>query len=681
MKKHLVLICFAVAGSSNTVFSQDIPVVTQQQLENLAMTEQGETEDDTYIQELEQFRKNPVNLNTADANELRQLRILNDLQVASLITYRSQLGKFINLYELQAVPGWNIETIKKLLPYITINEIGLDKSTITRRFTKGEHSLLLRASQVLERSAGYDNRTSPSGYLGSPVHLFFRYRYQYRNLLQYGLTGDKDAGEQFFRGAQRAGFDFYSFHFFVRKAGLIQSLAIGDFTVNMGQGLVQWQSLAFKKSADVMGIKRQSATLRPYSSSGEFYFNRGAGVTLQKGKIESTVFISRRKLSANLVPDQQGGNYIISSFLTSGYHRSASENADRNTLVQTAAGGNIIYRNKRWHAALNTVYYLFSVPVQKRNEPYNLFAISGSDWYNLGADYSWTYKNIHFFGEVAMDKHFSKAFVNGLLISLDPRVDLALLHRHISKSYQAVNGNAFTENTYPSNESGLYAGVCIRPAAGWRLDCYADIYHFPWLKYLVDAPSYGSDYLLQLTYSPGKNAEVIVRYKTENKQGNQPGNITAEDMLISIPRQNWRVQVNQKINSSFIIRSRAEMQRYDRKRSTGEHGFLTFTDIIYKPMLKHLSGGVRLQYFETDGYNSRIYAYENDVPYSFSIPSFYDKGFRYYLNLNLDIGKKLGCWLRLAQTIYPDKLQTGSDAGEIKGNKKTELRFQARYIF
>lgn len=50
-----------------------------------------------------------------------------------------------------------------------------------------------------------------------------------------------------FKGRQKAGFDFYSVHLFARRLGIIQSLAIGDFTVNLGQGLIQWQSLAFKK--------------------------------------------------------------------------------------------------------------------------------------------------------------------------------------------------------------------------------------------------------------------------------------------------------------------------------------------------------------------------------------------------------------------------------------------------
>jgi len=95
-------------------------------------------------------------------------------------------------------------------------------------------------------------------YPGSPQKVFIRYKYQYKNLLQYGVVGEKDAGEQFFKGSQKQGFDFYSVHFFVKNIGVIKSLALGDYTVSLGQGLTQWQSLAFKKSADVLSVKRQS---------------------------------------------------------------------------------------------------------------------------------------------------------------------------------------------------------------------------------------------------------------------------------------------------------------------------------------------------------------------------------------------------------------------------------------
>lgn len=680
--KRLAIILFALHFSLFTGLGQDIPPSTEQQLENLTDIDQAETEDDSYLQQLEQYRRNPINLNEAEANELRELRILTDLQVSNFISYRKLFGKFISIYELQAIPSWDVGTIRKLTPYIIVASPISFKNDFAGRFQQGSHSLLLRVSQIVEESKGFDKATTGTKYLGSPQRIFFRYRYTFKNLLQYGLVGDKDAGEQFFRGAQNKGFDFYSFHLFARNIGRIKALALGDFTVNMGQGLIQWQSLAFKKSVDVMGVKRQSTVLRPYNSAGEFLFNRGAGITIKKGNMEATAFGSIRKLSANFVADTVNFEDYISSFLTSGYHRTESEIADRNRLRQLSFGGNIKYTGDSWHIGFNAVQYNFSDPVQKRDEPYNQFAISGMNWYNISADYSYTFRNLHFYGEAAADKHFNKAFINGLLISVDSRVDLSIVHRSIAKDFQAVNGNAFTENTYPTNEQGLYAGISIRPTAAWRLDAYGDIYKFPWLKYLVDAPSYGRDFLAQLTYTPNKQVEIYSRFRNETKQSNQSGNNTVTNFLIAIPRKNWRNQITYKVNTVITLRSRVELVWYNKnKGDEGETGFLTYFDFLYRPLMKPFSGVLRLQYFETGGYDSRIYAYENDVLYSYSIPGFFDKGYRYYATINYDLNNRVSFWLRLAQTIYRDRNSIGSGLDEIAGNKRTEVKIQARYLF
>ncbi len=124
-----------------------------------------------------------------------------------------------------------------------------------------------------------------------------------------------------------------------------------------------------------------------------------------------------------------------------------------------------------------------------------------------------------------------------------------------------------------------------------------------------------------------------------------------------------------------------ELIWFDKHGRDPENGFLIFTDIIYKPLLKTLSANIRLSYFETDGYNSRIYSFENDVLYAYSIPVFFDKGYRYYLNIEYKINKKLTGWSRFAQTIYIGKNEIGSGLDLIKGNKKSEIKFEMIYDF
>jgi DNA uptake protein ComE-like DNA-binding protein len=684
-----VILCFLFTTYSNTIFSQtENPVNnnTEQQIEDLtSANDDTETEDDVWLQQMEDLKKHPININTADESELILLRQLSQLQIRSLLSYRKLVGNLISVYELQAIPNWDVETIKKVLPFITVENKLNVIDAFRKRFKDGETSLLARLSQTVEQSRGFKDSTSSGNfYPGSPQRLLVRYRYNYKNLLQYGFTAEKDPGEQFFKGAQKNGFDFYSVHLFARNIGKVKALALGDFTVNMGQGLIQWQGLAFRKSAEAMMVKRSSPVLRPYNAAGEFNFFRGAGATIQISKnVEATVFGSYRLRDANVATDTTLFNdpEFATSLQTSGLHRTKSELADKNSIQQMASGANISLRKKRWHAGVNAVLFNNNKEIQRADDAYNNFAVRGKQWYNASVDYSYTYKNFHYFGESAISKNGGYAFVDGILVSLDSKVDMSMVLRNISKKYQAMNANAFTEGTFPTNESGIYTGITIRPVYGIKIDAYADFYQFPFLRYRVDAPSRGRDYLLQINYKPNKVVDGYLRFRSETKDQNISGLELPARPVVGLNRKNLRAHVSYKLNAAWQIRQRAEMVWYDQKGTQKSSGFSVYTDLIYKPMLKPLSVNMRLQYFDTDDYNSRIYAFENDVLYSFSIPLFYDKGYRYYTNINYDLTRKLSLWLRWAQTIYLNRDPIGSGLDEISGNRRSDFRVQLRWMF
>ncbi len=680
MKRQLVIsiiLSAVLQFFGKPVFAQDIPVQLQQQLENLTHANEEETEDDTYWQQLERFSKHSLNLNLADAEDLKELGVLNELQIENFLRYRSLFGKLIDVHELQAVPSWQAATIRRLMPFITVAAVFTANESLAKRFRHGSHSFLLRIAQVLETAKGFNRSDTGTGYQGSPQKIFARYRYTYKNLLQFGWLGDKDAGESFFKKAQRYGFDFNSFHLFARKIGVVEALALGDFTVNMGQGLIHWQSLAFKKSGETMAIKRQSAVLRPYNSAGEFNFHRGLGITVRKKSVEVTGFVSFRKLSANLAADTMQQHMIVSSIQTSGYHRTAAEMTDKNILSQFAAGASTRYKRPGWQFGINAVYYKFSIPIEKRDEPYNLYAIKGSNWYNYSVDYSYTYRNIHLIGDSAGDKNFKTAFINGCLISVDPKVDISFIYRRLTKEYQALNANAFSENASPSNENGLYAGLSIRPVTGWKLDAYADVYQFPWLKYLVDAPSYGKDFFVQLTYTPDKKLEMQTRITRSFRLIDSPENTTVMNYLSAMQRSGWQIQMNYAMSTAFTFRSRLQLLWL--QGNSGENGFSFFMDGIYKPPVKPFSFSARLQYFETTGYNSRLYAYENDVLYSNAIPALFGAGYRYYLIIQGKPLKGVSLGLRYARTVYSSQSVIGTGLDQIVGTSKTEIKIQLLY--
>jgi hypothetical protein len=676
----LILLCRK--GDAQT---GDMPDFRAGQLEDQAEKKDAEPEDDDYEMDLEQYAKHPLNLNATEEESLIRLHLLNALQIRNFISYRKLLGPLLSMHELQAVPGWDLETIRRLLPYIMIGRDESVYSALRERLKGGDAAFLMRAAQVLEKSKGFEKPILPgaSYYLGSPQKIFVRYTYNYKQLLAFGFTGEKDAGEPFFRGAQRYGFDFYSFHFFLQQRGIIKALAMGDFTVNLGQGLIQWQTISFTKSSQALAIKREASCLRPYHAAGEFNFHRGLGVSLQKGKWQSTLFISAQKISTNLDADTAGREDLFSSFQNSGYHRTAAEIADRNNSEQFSSGGNLRYSGKRFLLGFNLIHFHFSRPFQKRDEPYNLYSLKGKRLTDLSLDYNYTTGNLHLFGEFAVDQWLHPAWVQGALISLAENLDMSFLYRNISTAYQSLYSDAFTENSVPNNEKGLYAGVAFRPFPGLQTDMYVDVFTFPWLKYRVDGPSGGRDIFFQLAWQPNKSWRLVSLYKNEMKSGNGSAPSVGSHELVVPVKQRWRIESDCTMSRLLGFHCRMEFLWIDANGTATRHGYMGTAGFNFKK--SGYSGSIGAAVFETDDYDTRLYAYEPDLRYNFSLPVYYGKGSHYYINLHRDFSRliphadkhfHLSGWIKWDQTFYPGYTSIGSGLDQIPGNRKSELKLQ-----
>lgn len=669
-----LFLCILLTATVTGV-AQDLPAGTTQLLENVSEQSEQEIDDEEILQLLLVYKYHPLNINTASESELSNIYFLTPLQIQSLILYRKIFGQLLHRYELQSVPHWDVPTIEKLLPFITVSVSGNTAQKVRTRFTAGEQFLLFRSTMTVEKLKGYE--AGENQFKGSRQHQLLRYRFNHQNLLQYGITADKDAGEPLRFSHKTKGFDFYSAHLFARDLGSIKALVIGDFTVNMGQGLVHWQSLAFSKGSEVISIKKQSPVLRPYSSSGEINFHRGMGVTLQKNSFHTTLFASYRKKDAVVVEDTTGMK-TVTNFLTSGLHRNEAELLRKNNVEQWAGGGSFSFKKNNIQIGTNVVGYLFSLPIEKTAKPYNIFAMQGGSWLNSGLDYSYTTRNVHFFGEAAIDKNFNKALLNGALMSVSNKTEVALLQRSVSSRYQSVAGKAFTENYLPTNESGFYMGIRFRPVTSLEVSAYADHFKFSWLKYRVDAPSNGVDYWAQIRYQPNKQTEVYVRYRTERKSVNEHFIAANTEFPTAKTKQNIRLHFSWQASPGFALRSRMEVLWYDKYGSDMEEGFLFFTEAFFKHSPK-VTANVRIIYFETGGYNSRIYAYENDVLYGGNIPFFSGEGIRYYFNMQFRVAKHYTFSFKASQTVYSGIDTIGNGEEKINGNKKTILRFQLVY--
>lgn len=656
-------------------------------IENLAERADQELDYSDLLDDLYYLLENPMPLNEAGFDELAQLFFLSDFQIHKLIEYRNMYGDFLSIYEMQVIEGFNRDVIMLIEPFVTL-EAAPEKYRITPGsiLKYGRHDLYLRYQRNLEQQAGFAEITDSvktaepnSYYLGGPDRLYLRYGFRYFDKFRLGLTADKDPGEEFFKGSQPNGFDFYSAFAWAEDLGFINKLVIGDYHAEFGQGLTLWTGLAFGKSPDAISLIRNRTGLRPNTSVNENLYLRGIASTLDIGNFEITGFYSAKKIDANIGEYDSLGQDIlfITSLQQTGYHRTNAEMEDRHAIKETIFGAHAGFRKSRLKIGATAYRTLLNKPLQINGSLYQKFYFRGDENLNLGLDFNFLLGRFNFFGELSAGENGGKAYLAGCQATLSPLVRFAVLYRNYGLKYQNLYSMAFGEGSRNQGEKGLYTGISLNLHEHWSLNGYADFFKFPWIRYRVDSPSDGEEYMLQLNYTPSRDMELYFRIKTESKYLNKTSE-TVMPEIEALNRDYYRINLAYNVLPQLILKNRIEISKYKHGSDPTRYGFLIYQDVLFRPEEKPYDFSLRYAIFDTDTFDSRIYAYENDVLYAFSIPAYYYTGSRFYALLKYELSGYLDLWLRFARTFYSNRDSIGNGLSEIDGNTRTEVKIQLR---
>lgn len=643
----------------------------------------------TLFEELYSCYEDPLNLNTASYNQLKKLHILSDFQIQCLLDYIKENGAIVSIYELKYVYGFSWKEIQFLIPFVSVDPVKqVETVRLKNAYKYGQHEITLRTQRILEKQDGYlpvsdsilEVNPNTGRYLGDPYKLYARYKYNLQDRFYTGLTIEKDAGEEFFTGSNRYNFDFCSAYFQLKDLSIFKKIHIGDYLLRFGQGLTLWNGLAFGKSSYVTSIKKREERIKRFTSTDENILFRGAATTVSLGDFDITLFYSRKKRDANIIDTIRSGFYEFSSFQNTGYHRTPAENYDEKAIRESAYGANINLKKDYWSLGATFAHYKFAGELLKSERVYNQFDFSGSEITNVGIDYQANINKMNFFGETTFGNN-AWGMIHGTMIYINSLVSFSAFYRMYQKDFCTHYGNALSENSSNTNEQGFYIGTEIHPFSYWKISAYADIYKFPWLKYNVSAPSTGADYFVQLDYTPKNNFKAYLRIKNEKGYENN----TAEDTLMSKPEEinNFKIRLHfsYSLNNNFQLRNRVELNRIDKINDTPDKGYLLYQDMVYKFQKIPATIYFRYALFDTDSYYSRIYTYENDLLYSYSIPPLYYRGVRTYIMMKYSVSKGIDLWLKYGRTTYSNRDSIGSGLNEINGNTKSEIKFQLRMRF
>ena len=638
----------------------------------------------TIFENLNYYYENPLNINQATENDLRELYLLNEIQITDFILHRNTHGSYLSIYELQTLHSWDLSIIKNVAPFlkceIATSDYNLDFKDALRN---GTSTLFLKAKRVLEDRKGFlpgADGTRP--YLGGPNHIYVRYRYEFGQLLKAGITMEKDPGEPFLKENNKYGFDFYSFFLFAKDINkTFNTVSLGDYAVSMGQGLILHNDFGAGKSSFVMNVKKAGRMLRPYSSVNEVNFFRGAGTVINVAKsLQVAAFVSYKPTDASVDRDTIDNNDFDSfgSIRFDGFHRTETEVNNKNSLYQTNVGIKFEYKIRDFKIAANSLYTGFDANFVREEALYRKYLFRGKTLINSSIDYSWRFKNLTFFGEGAISDNGGKAQIHGLLMGLDKRMDISAVFRNYEPDYQVFNANAFGESSQPVNEKGFYIGMELRPFKNITISSYADIWTHPWLGYRRDGPADGKEFLIKLAYTQKRKMDFYIQYRFEKKQINN-----STENIIDYPEyqilQRLRLNLSYKITKEWDIRNRAEFSLFE--KSSQSRGNLFYLDLIYKPISKPLSFTARYAIFDINSFDARIYAYENDLLYEFFIPFYQNRGSRFYINTRYKIGRNYTWEFRIGKTYFDNKNTIGSGNDIINGNIRTEIKTQLKIRF
>lgn len=657
-------------------------------METLVERTEGELDYSDFLDDLSRLKRHPINLNASSDNDLRKLTFLNELQIANLRAYLQQYGNIASIYELNMIEGFNQELIEIMLPFITLSaQSERDKMTFKRFVKYGKADLMVRYQQVLEKQKGYlpvsdsELLVKPnSRYLGNQGRLYTRFKYSYSDRLQFGFTAEKDPGETFLPSNDTLpkGVDFFTAHVFYQGPGILKQLVVGDYQVQFGQGLTLWSGLSFGKLPGEVGGKKAGQPIKPSTSSNENLFMRGAAATLDFGEVEFTLFSSSHKVDANLVQGDtlDANETYLTSLQESGYHRTPGELADKDASTIKAIGGHLIYKTGTLRLGATAWQEMLDAALKKPTTPAYLFDITNKTSIFTGIDYDYLYKKLNLYGEVSRGDNGAIAYVGGLSFAADPRFLISSTYRYYPRDYVNLISSAFAENSRPMNETGLYTGFVASLASKWTLTAYVDQYRFGWLKYRVDAPSRGEEYSAQLSWQASRTSEFSLRYREEHKQLNYAEN-PYFNTIQTTDKRGVRLQISLNPLPYLFLKSRIEFSEFTDAKGTS-NGYLVYQDVGFRPEKSRASLVTRFAIFDATDYDSRLYAYENDVLYAFTSTAHYGIGSRFYIVAAWELNRHAEMWLKYSRTYYNDRQTIGSGLDEIDGNTRSEIKVQLR---
>jgi hypothetical protein len=561
------------------------------------------------VERLAWLRASPLDLNKASAEEFRLIPGVTAGDAAALVAVRKAGKRFSSIIQLRDVGVRGADLYMLLYPFVIV--AGTDQPVLWTRS---------RIGQRLQRRTGVEDPE----YLGSPPGGLVQVRFVPLHNIVVGIQAGKDAGE-------RMGDGFLSGYVEARALFSVAHVVVGDYGVEYAEGLVLG---AGTRQALAGGVLVSGSTggggIVPHRSTAEEGFMRGVAASvslpLMAGEFTAAAFLSRRKKSASF--DDNGA---ITVFQADGLFRTASEVDRRENYTETVLGGRVAWA---WPGGVDLG---FTVCVSHLDRPVvakdpTMFA--GTKQQSVGADVMWRAGPLTIGAECARARDLAVAVSAHLLFARGWEVGVHL--RDYAEDFQNRFGGGYGRGGETRNERGIRVVWNFLPEPWIRCSGSMEHYARPWRTAFDRMPSGGSLFRLLWSVKVHRRCDLDVLMsfnRLEHTVNLTDGAQRSVFPMGELRQERFRATCILKVFQNLLIRGRGEYSRVTNQKSgLDERGILMSEEVRLVPS-SALSIAARVTFFQSDGYDSRLYEYESDMEGVYSMPPLYGQGRRWMILL------------------------------------------------
>lgn len=609
--------------------------------------EEGRDVDFAEVQSnLRELANHPININQTSSEELKRMYFLTDKQIEDILFYVYE-HPIDDIKELLLISGLKDYEVRNMKPFVVIGEPKKEILSAKEILQKSNHEVDLRAdARSVEKNAT------------DPFYVNLRYKWTAANRFFAGFSVERDVAEPWFYPRKTYGFDHYGGFFQMNNVSHhVQTIVLGDFRAAFGQGLVVNSGRMMTGKSNLLtrkGVLQEG--LKKYSGTNEYNFFRGVGATIEWNTKNTdqliSVFYSIKKVDGNVQ------NGAFPSIVQTGYHRSETELNYKREVWQQVAGMNYTLSINQFRVGMTLLENLLGDTLKPKLTYYNENYFRGIRQFSAGLNFNYSFWRCTLFGEMAVSQNskWGWADVTGLSCRIASKTHLTLLYRYFSPHFDNMYTSTFSESSRANDENGLFLGAEIRQLNNWIFSCYADGWYFSDPKYQIFQPSAGWDFWGMAKYMPDTNTDMMWRFRAKHKGEN--------DKYALQYHLNW-------ISGSWALKTRFEVNITPQKT----YGIMAMQEMAYHfakiPMVLQLS----VMAFDAQNYDNRIYVYESDVLYAFSIPMAYGLGGKWNFNVHYSPAEWITLYLKVGETIYAKSWQNKQ---QMAFGTATDIHFLAR---